>query len=280
MPDDTSADLPQTAVLQSVVERLKNDEQVRAAWLGGSFAAGAADRYSDVDLRIAIAADQISAWRTPDWPAIFDLDRVGATFMSFGDDAFLHHLVLADGSIFDFFVQSTTRDNHEHAIKVLFCSDPIFADRLKDFARPISAELPPAKVDELSQLIVDFWITSHKHRKVLGRKLHLLATVGVQHERMILLRLWQTLLTGRDTGGRPSIHGLSASTREIESRMGESALNIFGAPLRTEREIVQAIEINRDEVARVGRLLASREGFEYPEQLERVVRSCWVMFRA
>ncbi len=272
---DSLPDLPQVAVLRRAVEHLAADTNVRAVWLGGSFAVGSADRFSDVDLRIAVNTSHLSQWRALDCTSIFGQDRLGGIFLPFGDEAFLHHLVLEDGTIFDFFVQTTERQNPEHAIKVLSCRDEAFAGLLEDFERPISAQMPLAQPQTLLELIIEFWMNSHKHRKVMARGLPMLAAIGVQLERMTLMRLWYALLSGRDAGGRPSIHGLSAATGEIEHHMGKGAMGIFGMPLRDEQEVCRAIEADRDEVARVGRLLATREKFDYPEMLEKKVKKGW-----
>jgi hypothetical protein len=273
---DDLPNLPQLRSLRRVKEQLDANPDVKAIWLGGSFAAGNADRFSDVDLRVAVAAERLKRWRAPEWPSILGQEPLGQTFLAFGNDAFLHHLVLADGTIFDLFVQSTARDNPERDVKVLACRDAAFGDRLARFAGAAHAALSgPAETAAVAQVVVDFWINSHKHRKVLGRGLTLLAAVGVQLERMSLLRLWQVLLTGHDAGGRPTIHGLSAGTREVERGLGAAALETFGLPLRTAGEISTAVERNRDEVARVGRKLAARLAFAYPEALEQAVRDAW-----
>jgi hypothetical protein len=276
---DSLPKLAQTAVLRDVVQRLVPNPEVRAIWLGGSFAAGSADLYSDVDLRIAVAPDRLTAWRAPEWRTILNQDPIGATFLAFGENALLHHIVLEDGTIFDFFVQSTQHDNPEPAIKVLACGDEAFGERLAKFQRSAPVQSPPVEALTLSQALVDFWISSHKHRKVLGRDLFLVAVVGIQLERMMLLRLWHAFRTGCEMGGRPTIHGLTAATREIERDTRRQALQIVGMPLRDYDEIVAAIETARDEVARVGRQLAAREGFDYPQRLEQVVRQSWAEFR-
>jgi predicted nucleotidyltransferase len=50
------------AFVREAAERLRADERIVAAWLGGSLAAGNADGYSDVDLRIAVADEAFDAF--------------------------------------------------------------------------------------------------------------------------------------------------------------------------------------------------------------------------
>jgi len=123
--------------------------------------------------------------------------------------------------------------------------------------------------------IVDFWMNSHKHRKVLHRSLDPLVIVGLQAERALLLRLWAIQADDYGPGDRqPSIHTLSDQVRSlIESK--KHTLKILGAPGRTRSELLSLIELHRDEVSRAGRDLAKRYSYEYPAELERMVRACW-----
>jgi hypothetical protein len=270
--------LPQSGLIRHAAEFLWRDEHVQALWLGGSFSDGRADEFSDVDLRVAVPASDLPRWRKPDWRSIFGRDGVGNTLTDFGADAFLNHLVLDDGTIFDFFVQSDQRDNKEHAIKVLGCRSAQFAARLATFAR--SETVPPqaAAAQTLRQLIIDTWIISHKHRKVLARGLHLLMLTGLHHERSVLIRLWYAEHTGMDMAGRPSIHSLTPVTLAVQQAMPARALEIAGMPQRTEAEIIATIETFRDELARFGQALAKKLNFEYPHALEQVVRASWRTF--
>jgi predicted nucleotidyltransferase len=74
--------LSDLAQLEEFVEqataKLRADERIVAAWLGGSMAAGTADAYSDVDLRIAVADDAFDAF-VADWPSL--PDRLAPTVM-------------------------------------------------------------------------------------------------------------------------------------------------------------------------------------------------------
>jgi hypothetical protein len=206
-------------------------------------------------------------------------DAVGSVFINFGKDAFLHHLVFEDGTIIDFFVQTTERDNFEHAICVLGCRDATLATRLDSFERPTPATPQVARANDVCQLIVDSWIISHKHRKVLARRLPVVAIVGIHQERMALIRLLYIAQTGRDMTDRPTIHGLTPAVRSLQDAIGPRLLELIGMPLRSEREIVAAILALQDELSRVGHELADQMGFEYPERLERTVREAWRRFR-
>jgi len=74
--------LSELARLEAFVEHaaatLHADERVVAAWLGGSLAAGTADAYSDVDLRVAVVDDAFDAF-VADWPGL--PERLAPTVM-------------------------------------------------------------------------------------------------------------------------------------------------------------------------------------------------------
>src|SRR5262249_48960046 len=122
---------------------------------------------------------------------------------------------------------------------------------------------------------------SQKHAKVLHRKLHLLVMVGIQMEWATIMRLWNAQITGQDQGPkRPGIFELSKMSQVVEQTLGDRAMQIVGADLSTRDRIFAAIERNRDEIARIGRELARKLGFVYPEALEEQVRESWKRFRA
>ena len=54
-------DSPQFRLIESARTMLATDSRVVAAWIGGSIAAGTADRWSDVDLRLAVAESDLPA---------------------------------------------------------------------------------------------------------------------------------------------------------------------------------------------------------------------------
>ena len=61
-------------------------DEVVHVWVGGSLASGSADIYSDVDLRVAVIAERLSARKEPDLAAIFDgSPAAGGTTRDFGD---------------------------------------------------------------------------------------------------------------------------------------------------------------------------------------------------
>ena len=60
-------------------------------------------------------------WREPNWNLYLPIPSCGGTFLQFSDHALLHHLILVDGTIVDFYVQDTLVRNPEPKIVVIAC---------------------------------------------------------------------------------------------------------------------------------------------------------------
>jgi hypothetical protein len=280
---DTLPDLPQRTTIETISTRIWHQYDVIALWLGGSLARGAGDLFSDVDFRIAVVPAQLPLWKAPRFEEIFaHAPVVGQQFLAFGNEAFLHHLTLANGEILDFFVQSSTKEPTPEPRLVLGCRDEQFAATLAA-GQQIAASTPRAvQANEVQQLLVTFWINTHKHRKVLNRDLDLLVTFGLNIEKSLLLRLWYIETTGSDWGdmGRQTIHTLTSVIRTLQEAVGDETLEVIGTPMRNRQEVCQAIERDREVVARVGRRLAHKYAFTYPTELEAVVLQGWQEFLA
>ena len=272
--------LPQLQPLLRIAPALWQHPAVIALWIGGSIARGQADRYSDVDLHIAVRAETLETWKQPDVTRFFGGTCVGYKFLTFGEDTFLHHLLLNTGDIYDIVVQSAAAPVPEETVLVLGCRDEALLERLR-MSRPVPAiPFPPANPAVIREILTDFWINTHKHRKVLARRLHLLAMTGIQTESALLLRLWYVEATGTDCGAQrtQTIHGLTDLMRTVEQAKGAEALVILGASMASREDIIHAIEALRDAVSHAGHALADRFCFEYPETLEQITRTGWADF--
>jgi hypothetical protein len=111
--------------------------------------------------------------------------------------------------------------------------------------------------------------------KALARKYDHFSFAGLYLERMALLRACYMQAVGKDIDSRVTIHMLGAMHKGLEGQLTEHQHNILGLPSRTPTETVTTIDAIRAEMARVGRWLADRHGFAYPDELEEVVRRIW-----
>lgn len=276
--------LPQKRRLVLVAADLWRDEAVVALWLGGSLARGTGDAHSDVDLRVAVlpAAFEVNGG-APAGAASLLAAAVAGLHTPFGEDAILHHLLLDDGEIYDLFVQTTAREPSSEVRIVLACRDEAFGAKLAQNGVDLVTNFSPADPHALRRIIANFWISQQKHQKVLARGLPLLAWKGEHQLRQELIRLLFALATGNDCGpvGDLSIHTFSPVERAVrETLSGDDVLARIGRALTSEREIITATAELQDDVAHVGRRLAQRFGFVYPEAAEATVRQTWRRFSA
>jgi len=276
--------LPQRATILEISTRLWQHDEVVALWIGGSLARGGGDVFSDIDFRVAVSPQALASWKKPNFAEIFvNSPVVGQQFLPFGEQAMLHHLVLANGEIIDFFVQSTTQKLTPEARLILGC-------RAEDFAQLLAANQRIERVDiqteveaaAVERLLTSFWINTHKHRKVLHRKLDMLVSFGLDVEKALLLRLWHIEVSGKDCGDvrQGTIHTLTSIMRTLEEAIGDEVRAVIGQPTRAREEICRAIEKNREVVAHLGRQLAQKYNFAYPANFETTISQGWQEFLA
>ncbi|HEU5439684.1 MAG TPA: nucleotidyltransferase domain-containing protein [Ktedonobacterales bacterium] len=274
--------LPQSDTIRALVPRIWQDEHVEAVWLGGSLAAGTGDPYSDIDLRLAVAPADLAGWEEPDLPALLGGLPLARHFVRLGEGSFLHHLIVPNGDIIDLLVQSSEVAPGIEPIVVLGCREEMFARRLASSNQTPATESTDVTAEAVRELVVNFWINSHKHRKVLHRNLDLMFPAAVYANWQMLMCMWFIAATGR--AARPyhfsGIHGLTELVRAVEGAYGAEPLALCGMPARNRDEICALIERHRDVASPLGRRLAEQYGFEYPAALEDRVRRDWAAFRA
>ncbi len=277
---DGVAGLPQKETLRRITARLWADPDAAALWLGGSFARGAADENSDLDLRVAVHPDALPRWQRADMTAQDLSALLGETVAGINpmrwEGTVLYHLLLTSGLIMDFLVQSLERDPPADDTLVLGCRDAAFGQLLASALLSPPTDPAPADPAVICQAIADFWINSHKHIRVLSRDLDLLVLHGLGIEQTVLTRLWYVGATGRDQAAqRPTIHSLTQVVQAVTESVGPRSLEVLGSARTNRAEIKQAVEANRNAVAAVGRRLALCLGFAYPDVLEQTVRERW-----
>ncbi|MCX6045405.1 MAG: hypothetical protein NT075_09840, partial [Chloroflexi bacterium] len=197
---------PHANLVAAMASQCYTDETIQALWVGGSLAAGTGDAYSDVDFRVAVEPGQLDRWTSPDWNRYLPIPPCGGALLRFGEHAMLHHLILADGVIVDFYVQDTTQKNLEPKLVILACRNAEFGVALAGFASPATSLVREIDGAVVRQFLVDYWITTHKEMKALSRKQDYFSFVGLYMERMALLRAWYMQAVGKDLDARVTIH--------------------------------------------------------------------------
>ena len=266
---------PHAFLIRQMAAMCSSDSDVLAVWVGGSLAAGQGDAYSDIDFRIAVETGQVDQWTNPRWDHYLPILPCEGLLLRFGEQALLHHLILTDGTIVDFFVQDRTYHHPEPSLVILACRDPQLRATLEGYVQPASALTRDLEPESVRRLIVEYWIATHKQMKALARKYDQSAFVGLYVERMALLRAWYMQVVGKDIDARATLHMLGLLHQGLDGRLTQEQRDLVGLPSRTPEETVAAIEAVRAEMSRVGRALANRHGIAYPDEIERVVQDSW-----
>lgn len=278
--------LPQTNFLHQLAPRLWQRPDVLALWLEGSLARGNSDRYSDVDLYVGVEPATLTEWRDLDVPALFGAHYAAHLFSHFSDDFFVYHVYLTAGGIYDLHIQSRNRELPRMHRLVLAGRDVAYVAALRAAAPEPAADnlqaFGPQALDPtiLPSLVNFFWINADKGRKVIYRNQEFTVYTGFHLLRHTIARLLFIEQTGNDCGDltRPSIHGMKAAALVLKETWGDKLGQWMGAPATTLLELCQTQILLHNQVARVGRVLAARYQFAYPEALEQTVRTNWRQF--
>lgn len=268
-------DGPHAELIEAMAQKCYSDPKVQAIWVGGSLAAGTGDSYSDIDFRIAVDPTQMKDWRTPEWDLYLPIPACVHTFLQFGEHALLHHMVLEDGTLLDFYVQDICKQDFEPDFVVIACRNEEFRQALSGYSSPPISMIKEIDGGKTQQFLMDYWITTHKQLKAMARNYDYFYFAGLYMERMSLLRAWYMEVIGKDIVARMSIHMINKIYLGLDGKLIMKQKQILGLPSSTAQEMIIAVEAIREEMARVGQVLAKRYEFQYPYDLEQVVLKTW-----
>ena len=275
--------LPQMEHLKAVVRQLWERDDVVAIWLGGSVGSGRADRYSDVDLRLAVKPEAIDWWKKPDWDGIFGRPNVHHWSRPLGDRTSLHHVLLNNAEMVDLWVQTAEVELHQEAKLILGCRDDELLTRLEAPSSDPTVEFEEVIPAKLMGALGMYWSNHVKHEKVIHRNLTLMLRDGIYLFSGILLRFKFILATGKDCGNVTfppmTIHTITPVLTILRDTYGKDLLEGLVPNGWTQAEAVAAIEKLDAAIASSGRELAEKYQFEYPFELERVVLESWAAFK-
>ncbi len=276
-------DLPQVEHLEKMATQLWDRDDIIAIWLGGSFGSGKADRYSDVDLRLAVTAEALKQWQEPDFEKVFGRPSVNSWTSIKGEHGLLHHTLLDNAEMYDLWVQTAERELHQEPKLILGCRDAALAQRL---AAPSSEprltfdEVVPAKIKGAIEM---YWSNHVKHEKVIHRNLTLMLRDGMYIFTGILLRLKFILATGKDCGNVTfppmTIHAVTPVLSTLRDAYGNDMLTGMMPENGSQGATIKALEQLDAAMAETGRAMADKYHFDYPFELERVVLESWAKFK-
>ncbi|CAN5530650.1 hypothetical protein BH11ARM2_BH11ARM2_02270 [soil metagenome] len=231
---------PAREALVEIRGLLAHDSMVQAVRLGGSLKRNEDDAWSDLDLWI----DAEDGWHP---------NRLGSLWLGgmegmLGDRPFFHG-ILASGAVVDFLVGPEPWPGY-------------------DFLDAVPPQAPTDSEPGETGLLVEAWINTYKHEKVIARGLWPMGLIGMEIDRKYLVRLWAMLATGEDPGkGAFTIHGLTPIVRRD---LTPERTALLGLPARTEGELRETLSALRQELRSVSVALGEK-GRPRPSRIESVV---------
>jgi hypothetical protein len=249
------------AYLAQLQTALAAAPMVSAAWLGGSYGRGAADRWSDIDLHLLLA-DEGEGFRAAceSWlQAIRPLVLYKLLF-----EGRMVNAMTVDGVRLDVWLYEAPPVLNALATHVLFDHD----GRLQfEPPAPPARGAQPDTAAALRGLMEEFWRCISLLPTVAGRQEYIVAFQGLNVELNLLLEILQRgHEVVREAGVKRLNDSLPGTTRaEIEAAL---------ALARLDRAALVAAHLKLADIVRVeGRQLAARWGFVYPAALEEAVLS-------
>ena len=211
-------ELPQLAILPDMVGRLLRLDFVDEVYLSGSLGRGQGDRYSDVDLQVAVTRSFSDFLSSTILAGLLGAPPLALKQINLGPHLWLHNMILGDGTMLD-----------------LVCRTDIESADTGQWTRLDGREWPPvglgipkpssawapraATADEVAEAVELFWVTIHKHRRGLIRKQDLAIWTGIRYSICDLLRLQFIAATDCDPGSpmHMGIYALSGTSDWLEN---------------------------------------------------------------
>ena len=252
---------------QTVIDRFlavcQADDRIVAAFLGGSYASGAADAHSDLDLYLITTDAAYEAFLTEREPFARRLGE--PLFLEDFGRVYYYFMIFADGTEVELGVGHASGFQHIHggAHTVLLDKQGL----LTGVTFPLHKADPTEQMATLRQLIMGFWHEVGHFHKALARKQVWFAYGSLETMRHICVNLARLQHNFADTGvGQEPFF-------KIEGAMPVEQLARLQAtfcPLELEA-IRQAGAILLQFYREVASTLAARHGLVYPAELERVM---------
>ncbi len=249
---DTSVQL---AYLAQIEPLLHAERRIRAAWLGGSFGRGNADRYADIDLHVLVSPADLAAVRGALDEALAALRPLVLSRWLFGERMF--NGLTADGLRIDLWLHDDTPLLDKRKVRVLL-------DRDKSLRLGEVSTLPDAATRKarMAEQIAEFWRCIALTPAVIGRKELIVSQQGLAVEVSLLT---EVILLGEEVERDSGVKRLNPFLPDDLRQEIEAALALDGL---TQRSLVAAHLALARIMQRTGRALAARHGIDYPSEVE------------
>jgi hypothetical protein len=252
----------QQTFIEHLTAKASADERVRAAWLAGSFGAGRADRYSDVDAHLLIAADKVEPFRAGARAWLEEIRPLVLYTLLF--DGQMVNALTVDGLRIDLWLHSgNAAELPEGSAQVLYAEDDALVWEPSPSPRLAQEEV----ARQLERLLPEFWRCIAMLPVVLGRQERIVAFTGAAIELQLLTDL---LIAG---AGIRNDRGAKARNDFLPADLRQAVESAFVLP-----------DLSTDALARLhlrlatlmqahGPSLCAHWGVEYPQALEEAVLS-------
>jgi hypothetical protein len=245
------------ALISRLTDVLRADDRVRAAWLSGSFGRGTADRFSDVDVLVAVSSEDLTAF-ADEWPA--RAPKVAETVLTQrlggGSTVVISH-VTPQWLRFDLVITTVYQvaDHSGSTLRPLFDHD--------DIHRLLRGrvEWAPPSPDRVGKLITEFFRVLGLLPVVLGRDELFVAASGAGLLRTLVMQLMLEDASSTENGG--ALH--------LSTRLSADAMRQLNAlpPIVADRDAAVTAHLACAELfLPLARKLASRVGAVWPTALE------------
>jgi predicted nucleotidyltransferase len=270
-----------TALHQAIIERsagvLQADDRILAAWLEGSFAIGADDEWSDVDLHYAVADEHFDvACRDDEVRAVLTAvaEVLGANRLQFGPDLVLLNATIAGPLRVDLYAERRSFcSSHPRLSRARFLFD---RGGLGDSFRvdPDAAALPPSF--QLAGLVNRYAYGFMWPARLLGRRNYTTALTNasiIAHEFLVPALLAQEQPAQMHRELLSSERFLSNESRaRIESILDRIASGYLTRATDDGAGLAAAHEILIDSILTELRAACARHDVDWPSTTEQEIR--------
>ncbi len=204
----TPDNLPQFAVLPAIVQNLYLLPPVEAVYLTGSLGRGGGDEWSDLDLQVLMESSFSDFLTDAEIQHVISGPPLAIERFKLGTDGWMHHMILADGTIVDLLCRTELSAEETQVWMYLpphMTSLPRVVTHLPKGWTP-----KPISAAEVTALVNRYWIVMHKHRR-MARRQDLAIWTGIHYSVALLIRLEFIADIGQDCGDltRMGIYELS-----------------------------------------------------------------------
>lgn len=249
----------QQAYIAALTDQIERDGRIKVAWLEGSFGRGTADRYSDLDIHLLLDEAALAPFRAQIQSWLSALRPLVLFKLMFNDR--MINALTEDGLRLDIWLHAGSSIALDRAkAQVLFQTD----DAIR-FEAATDGRDPPAVAQALLGQTQEFWRCISLLPSVIGRNELIIGLVGLTVEVNLLT---EVLINGYEIARDSGVKRLNPFLPLDVQQAIESAVSTPGL---SQASLAQAHLGLATIMREHGRIIASKHGYAYPQELEAAV---------